>query len=116
MGIKSELKHNALIYHTVDDLLKSGYTTEQIFMFTEYNENGIAGEIDLYAVNDRYTLLFEMKCTYNSKTYKKSVKQLNRAKYYHFKTHLYPQERMFKFMVHYDKHKEHGYDYKWVRE
>ena len=116
MGLESEVKHNALVYLTIDDLLRTGYSTNQIFMFQAYDENGVAGEIDLYAVNGRYTLLFEMKCSYNSKTYNKAVKQLNRAKHYFFKTHLHLDKRLFKFMVHYDKNQESGYSYKWVRE
>ena len=98
----------------VDDLLKSGYTTNQIVMFQEYNECGIKGEIDVYAMRDNYISIFEIKNS--TKHRKKAIEQMNRAKHYFFQDHLHLDERVFKFFVHYDNHTEHGYDYEWIKE
>lgn len=83
-------RHNHLIDIVEQELIDRGYNP---IREEEYNK-GVCGEIDLYAINGKYILLFEMKTTTNYKTRKKAIEQMNRAERYCFNN-----KRVFKFYV-----------------
>ena len=86
-------KHDQLIDIIADELQQRGYT--KIHKNIEYNHRKHKGEIDLYAVKDKYVLLFEMKTNFSTKNFGKAKAQLQRAKKYYFNK----DQRVFKFYV-----------------
>lgn len=84
-------RHDSLIDRVEKELKERGYVNTKRNL--EYSIKQ-CGEIDLYAIKDRYVLLFEMKTTDNYKSRKKAIEQLNRAT-----NNCFNDYRVFKFYV-----------------
>jgi Holliday junction resolvase-like predicted endonuclease len=100
------IRHDGLVEKVKDELIEKGHT--KIFDHVEYQTRRHYGEIDIYAINDKYILVFEIKGTDSLHNYTKAAKQLKRAEDFYFdKT-----RRIFKFYVSYDD--KDRMQYKWV--
>ena len=109
---KALLRHDKLVDLTIDDMIENhGWKIHELHALQPYTNNGMDGEIDLYAVRGKYIFLFEMKCSLTQKTYTKAQNQTSRAIHYFFESHI-NKLRIFPIMVHYDLNNKKGFTYR----
>ena len=104
----SQGKHDSLVGLVEEELKTRGYT--EIYKNVKYS-NGLDGEIDIYAVNKKYILNFEVKCNHNNKAYNKAKDQLTKAE-----TYFHPKNsRVFNFYVYGDCKSNNNIYYNWLK-
>lgn len=85
-----------LLHDDILDCLEERLSDYDVYRNICFHHFGVDGEIDLYAVNNDYVIVFEAKTTDRKSSRKKAVKQLRKGSRWLERTQ-YPLHRMFYF-------------------
>lgn len=77
--VRRENRHNDLVLKLEKQLFDTK-DYEKIWLFWDYCQNGVEGEVDLLALADKIYDFYEVKSTYHQKARRKAHEQYSRFK------------------------------------